>query len=106
MRADMRSKISFLSPPAGQDDYGAPITTWANFKTDIWASKEPILGNEYFSANATQSEVEIKFRAHWFDGVTNEMRIQHGTEVYQILSAINVKSLNRELLCYCKKVSR
>lgn len=104
MRADMRSKISFLSPPSGQDDYGSPNTTWTTFKADIFASKEQILGNEYYTANATQSNVELKFRTHYFEGVTNQMRIQHGAEIYTILSAINVKSLNRELLCYCKKV--
>jgi hypothetical protein len=38
------------------------------------------------------------------EGITNEMRIQHGLEIYEILSVVNVKSLNRELLCYCKLV--
>lgn len=104
MSADKRSKVDFLSPPTSQDDYGGPSGAWGAFKTGIWCSKEPILGNEYFAANAAQSEVSCKFRCHWFSGVLNTMRIQHGSEVYQILSAINVKELNRELLCYCKRV--
>lgn len=104
MRADMRSKVDFLSPPTTQDEYGEVSTTWTTFKSSIWCSKEPILGNEYFAANAAQSEVSVKFRCHWFSGVENKMRIKHGSEVYEILSAINVKELNRELLCYCKRV--
>lgn len=101
---EMRSKITFLNPPSGQDDYGSPNTTWTTYKAGVWSTREPILGNEFYTANATNSEVEIKFRCRYFAGVTNLMRIQHGTEIYTILSAINVKSLNRELLCYCKKV--
>lgn len=105
MNADKRAKITFLSPPGTQDDYGEVTGSWTTYKSDIWASKEPILGNEYFSANATQSDVKVKFRCQYISGVTDTMRIQHGAELYQILDAINVKTLNRILLCYCKKVT-
>ena len=105
MSADRRCKIAFYSPPTSQDEYGAPTGSWVLYKTDIWASAEPIIGNEYFAANAKQSDVEFKFRCQYLSGVTNLMRIYHNSEYYQILDADNVKSLNRELLCYCKKVT-
>lgn len=101
---DYRHKIDILQRSTGYDDYGEPSDNWTNFKTGIWASKEPILGKEYFNALTTDSKVEVKFNCRYVDGVTNEMRIQHGSEVYEILSAINVKGLNRELLCYCRMV--
>lgn len=105
MRADLRHKINFLSPPTGTDDYGSPNTEWTTYKSGVWASADPLLGNEYFSAEAVQSKVEVKFRCIWFSGVTNKMRIEYNFETYEILSAINVKSMNRKLLCYCKKVT-
>lgn len=104
MRADMRSKIKFLRLASGKDEYGEPINTWEVVKENVWASKEPLLGNEYFTALTNDTKVEVKFRTYYFDGVTNDMRIQHSNDIYEILSAINVKSLNRELLCYCKLV--
>jgi len=104
MRADMTSKITFLKLNDSQNSYGESTGVWEPLKSDIWASKEPLLGKEFYTAVQTQSKVEVKFRTYYFDGVTNEMRIQHGSEIYDILSAINVKSLNRELLLYCKKV--
>jgi len=104
LTGDLRHKITFLSPPTGFDDYGAPTTTWDTHKANVWASKEPLIGNEYFKAETVESKVEVKFRTRYFTGPTNEMRIQHGAEFYQILSAINVKSLNREWLFYCKLV--
>lgn len=98
-----KKKISFLVRKPGQDDYGNPIDQWNVFKT-AWASKSPILGNEFYTALTTDSKVEIKFNSRYIPGITNEMRIQHGTEVYKILSAIDVNSLHVELLCYCKLV--
>ncbi|MDF2608926.1 MAG: phage head-tail adaptor [Lachnospiraceae bacterium] len=98
-----RYKIEFLVHSSGQDDYGEPIDEWNVLKT-AWASKNPILGNEFYTALTTDSKVEIKFNSRYISGITNEMRIKHGTEVYEILSAIDVNSLHQELLCYCKLV--
>lgn len=100
---DYRYKIEFLKRSDGQDEYGDPIENWEVVKT-VWASKEPLIGNEYLTAYTTDAKVEVKFNSRYIDGITNDMRIRHGNEVYEILSAVNVKGLNRELLCYCKLV--
>jgi len=103
---DYRHKITFLKWGKGKDKYGDPVDVWAPVegKVDIWASMEPLLGNEYFTALTTNSKVEVKFNMRYTPGVTNDMRIQHGNDIYEILSAVNVKGLNRELLCYCRLV--
>lgn len=98
-----RHKIQFLKHTPGRDKYGEQYDTWEVFKT-AWSSKDPILGNEYFTALTTGSKVEVKFNCRYMSGITNDMRIQHDNEVYEILSAIDVKSLHRELLCYCRLV--
>lgn len=99
-----RHKINFLHRIPGRDEYGELIDTWEPFKTGIWASKDPLLGNEYFTALTADTKVEVKFNMRYIAGVTNDMRIKHDDEIYEILSAVNVKSLNRELLCYCRLV--
>ena len=104
MIIDRRNKIDFLKHIVGQNDYGEPTDTWTVFKGGVWSSKDPILGNEYFASLTNDTKVQVKFNTRYIDGVTSEMRIQHGTEIYTILSVVNVKSLNRELLCYCKLV--
>lgn len=102
----MRSKITILALQPGYDPEGEPINDWQPVEglTGLWASKEPLLGNEFFAAEQMQSKVEVKFRTHYIPGVTNEMRVQDSEGVYEILSAINVKNLNRELLLYCRQV--
>lgn len=104
-RKHRNQKVTFLSPPAGQDTIGGPSGSWTTYKASIWASVVPILGNEYFAANAAQSDVRVKIECAWFSGVVNNMRITHGSDTYEILDAINVNNYNHELLCYCKKVS-
>lgn len=100
---DYRHKIIFLKNEGGKDAYGEVIDDWKEFTT-AWAAVDPLLGNEFFSALTIDSKVEIKFNSRYISGITNHMRIQHNGKIYEILSAINVKELNRELLCYCKEV--
>ena len=102
MRSDMRDKLTFKSRGSTQNDYGEEVS-WSNFNT-VWGAVEPILGKEYFAAATVESQVEIKFRCYYFEGVTNQMRVYFNGFDYDILSAINVKSLNREWLVYAKKV--
>jgi SPP1 family predicted phage head-tail adaptor len=103
MRADMREKITIKQQTGGKNSYGELVDSWSTVST-VWASKEPLLGNEYFSADMINSKVTVKFRCWYFEGVENNMRIYHNNEIYDILSAINYKSLNREWLFYCMKV--
>lgn len=100
---DYRHKIIFLKNHGGQDDYGESMDDWQIFKS-VYAAADPLLGNEYFTALTIDSKVEIKFNSRYISGITNDMRIQHNGKIYEMLSAINVKGLNRELLCYCKEV--
>ncbi|HZG83835.1 phage head closure protein [Paenibacillus sp.] len=102
----LRHKIVIKSPPTTRNSYGeqpAPDAEWTVFAT-VWASKEPLLGREYFAAEAAQSRVEVKFRIRYRDGINNTMRIVHGDDEYEILSAIDVQGLKREMLVYVKRV--
>lgn len=101
---DYRNKIDILHRVKGYDDEGEPTDTWESYAPGVWASKEPLLGNEFFAAEQTQSKVEVKFRTRFIRGVKNEMRVRDDEGIYEILSAVNIKNLNRELLMYCKKV--
>lgn len=104
MRADMRFKITIKRLDTTLNEYGERDNGWVDVVTDIWASKETLLGKEYFSAEQIQSNVEIKFRCYYIPGIDKTMRVYNEGDVYEILSVIDPKGLNRELLLYCKKV--
>lgn len=104
---DYRYKIDFLKRVKNYDEYGEPVDDWVPVegKTGIWASMEPLLGNEFFSALTTENKVEVKFNMRYIPGITSEMKIKHGDKEYEIIGQpVNVKGLNRELLCYCRLV--
>lgn len=101
---DYKNKITFIERTEGQDDYGELIDIWKSFKT-TWASKEPILGKEFYASLTTDNKVEVKFNMRYLKGVTSEMRIQHGSNIYEIIGPpVDVKSTHKELLCYCRQV--
>lgn len=103
MRADMVNKIQIQKLVKNKNDFGEVKEDWVTVFT-AYASKEQLLGREFYQAEAIQSKVEVKYRTYWMPGVTNDMRIKDSEGIYSILSSVNVKSLNRELLLYCKKV--
>ena len=51
MRADMRSKITVRQLQTGYDPEGEPMNDWKPVEglTNLWASKEPLLGNDFCS---------------------------------------------------------
>ncbi len=100
----MNHKINFLKKSRVKDEYGELIDGWIPVIEGVWARKDELLGNEFFTALTTDSKVEVKFNARWIDGVTNDMRIEHEGKIYEILSSVNVRGRNTELLCYCKLV--
>lgn len=103
MRADMRYLVTFKSRGDAQNGYGEELV-WTDVTT-CFASFEPNLGSEYYAAERADSKVEAKIRCWYFEGVTNEMRVLHEGQDYEVLSAINYKNLNREWLIYVRKVA-
>lgn len=105
MRVDYRHKITIKQRNSTKNLYGEPIDTWTSVAA-VWAGAEPLIGKEYYDAKQNQSDVEIKFRMHYFSGVDAGMRVEYNGKEYDILSVIDYKELNRELILMCKaKVS-
>jgi SPP1 family predicted phage head-tail adaptor len=103
MRADMTSVITFWQNSKVKNAYGEYTDTYTLFNT-AYASVEPLLGKEFLSSLSAQTKVELKFRTHYFEGLTNDMRIKFNNVDYEIISAVNVKNQNRELLIYAGKL--
>jgi SPP1 family predicted phage head-tail adaptor len=100
----LRHRITIKQRQSIRNSYGESTESWVDVVT-LWAAKEPLLGREYFAAEAAQSKVEVKFRTRYTPGVESSMRIQHGADQYEILGPpVDVQGLKRELLLYAKKV--
>lgn len=100
-----RHRVDFLVKTKETDEYGEKKDVWIPFKENVWASKEPIIGKEFYTALTTDQKVDAKFSTGLIHGVTGEMRLQHGTQVYEIIGEpLNIKDRNMEFLFYCRLV--
>ena len=52
----------------GRDEYNSPIMGWGDFAT-VWASVEPISGQEYWASSQVQAEVTHRIRVRYLSGV-------------------------------------
>lgn len=104
MRLNPNTVCDFLVLDKSPDEYGEPRNSWAPSITGVFCEVSPVLGRDFIAAMTNAVSVEVKVRCRYIDGVRDEMRIRCGSDMYDIISAINVSGNNRELLCYCRKV--
>lgn len=104
MRVDRNKKIDIKEPSTTQDEYGQPIDGYVDITTGIWASVEPVIGREFYAAEQVQSEARIKVRTEYIEGIKEKMVVFHGTRKLEVVSVINPKEQNRELLLMCKEL--
>ena len=106
MRAgDLNQRVVLERRIQSQDSSGEPINTWLPVGT-FWAAVEPLRGREFIAAAAVASEITARIRLRYVPGgVTSAMRVVHGADVYDIQTAIHVKSGRRELQLMCRIVA-
>lgn len=100
----MRYRVTVKQRSTTRNALGEPQQVWDEVGI-FWASKEPLIGDEFFKAEAVQSRVNIKFRLRYTPVIDGTMRLEHNGDTYEILGEpVNVNGLNRELLLYCQRV--
>jgi SPP1 family predicted phage head-tail adaptor len=96
-------QVSIQQPVEVQNAYGEAVITWADLRTGIWASIEPIRGREYWAAQQVQAEVDTRIVIRWITGVTYKMRVLNGTDEYYIRSVIDPDERHTELQLMCAR---
>lgn len=101
---ELTCRISFLKKVPGQDDYGDPTDIWEVYKS-AWAKKFDLRGTDFYAAQTSDTKIEVKFTCRYTKGITKNMRVQHGTDIYDIIGVpIDVDNTHMQLLIYCKAV--
>ena len=102
MRAgQLDQRVSVERLEQGDDAAGQPLTTWSTLFT-TWAAVEPLTGREYIAASAFVSEVTTRIQLRYRPGLTPADRVTHEGRKYAIVSVIDYKSANRELVLMCR----
>lgn len=85
-----------------QNAVGEPNVGWADYLT-VWASVDPVTGNEPFLAQQHLSRVTSKIRMRYRSGVTSDMRVSYGGNYYDIKAVLNWGERNAELMLLCEQ---
>jgi len=99
----MNQRIEIWSVTRSRGAQGGWEETWALYKTR-WASVQLTKAQEKFKGGQIQNPVDALFRIRYVSGITEEMRIRHDGNHYEILSVINPEEANRELEIAGKKI--
>lgn len=104
MRADRNHIIEILENQKIRNEFGQYEDNWVPIM-ELYASYEPIYGNQYFAAEQAQNGTTVKFEMEYVEGIRRDMRVRHNGKLYEINSdPINVKGRNITLIIYCKDV--
>lgn len=80
---ELRHRITIQRPIQSQDPETGQLTTnWAAVATDIAAAIKPLSVREFVAAKAMQSEVTARIVIRYRTGLTAQMRILHGSKIY------------------------
>ena len=94
--AEMRHVVTVEQKVPGRGSMGEEIETWTPF-TQVWAKIWPVKGKEAEESRRETGKVATRFNTRFKPGITQGMRLKHGTRIFDIISAINIGEKNREL---------
>lgn len=103
MRAgDLRHRLKLQQPTESTNDFGETVISYSDVDT-VWGAVEPNAGKRYFEAMQANSEVQGVVRIRYRSDIQATWRILFGTRVLKIVSIINPREKDREMLIYYKE---
>jgi len=105
LAARLREKVIIQSYTDTIDASGGPTITWSNFITR-YAAIVPLNGTEYFTAQQLNVDINVRIRLRYDTlsaTISSKHRVLWGTRTYDILTVINRKELNKEIILMCQE---
>lgn len=90
------------SDPTITDDYGEPTDESVNV-CHIWASIEPLRGQDRYAAKQEHAEVTTRIRIRYRAEVDRSMIVKYGEQEFEILYIIHPNYAKKELQLMCKE---
>lgn len=100
---NLRERVTIQYKVVVKDSFGAETITWTELAT-VWASVEPLAGREFIEGRQEYAEVSTRIRIRQRSGIAPEMRVVHGSNVYNILAVIHLETRYREMHLMCREI--
>ncbi len=102
MRAGRTRHRVTIQQPTADEPWGKEVT-YKDY-TSLWASIEPLRGEEYFAAQQINAEITTKIVARYQRGIVPKMRAVFKDRIFEIIYVVNPDERNRELQLMVKEL--
>lgn len=100
----LRHRITIKRKLVTRDSFGGETVTLSAGDA-VWASVEPMRGQEFIETQKAGVTVDTRIRIRYRPGLTTDMVVVWGTHTYDVLAVINVMEARRETQLMVKEVS-
>lgn len=100
---ELRCRVSIQQKVALRGRDGGEVPQWGTVAT-VWAAVEPMLGREFVEGRQLTAEVTTRIRVRYRAGLTPEMRVVHGDDIYEVVAVQHVRNERREIVLMCREV--
>ena len=97
----LRHRVQIQKKGEYDGGWGSPLPEWSDW-AQVWASVEPLRGQEFIAAQAAQSSTTVRVRMRYLPGITTEMRLVFEGRFYNIQAVIETESRRREIQLMCE----
>ena len=100
---ELRHRIIIQQPTLEQDEYGAEIPDWAQWRR-AWAKIEPLSGREFEYGRSFAATVTHKMTIRYTADLLTTYRILFRERLFQINGAIDPEERKREMVLFCTEM--
>lgn len=98
----MRHPVQIHTPTETRSASGEPTPTFARAE-DVWASVEPLRGQELFLAQQVDAATTIRVRMRYTSTLTTQCRIVHEGRILEVLTILDGEDRNVDLEVMCRE---
>ncbi len=100
----LRHEVVLQRPGTRVDDgMGGGSVTDADLAT-VWASIEPLTGDELFQAGQFDPRVNYRITIRYYAGIHPSDKVKFGTRMFDIHTVANVDERNRMIVLMCEEL--
>lgn len=105
MRAGtLGARLQLQAPQRAADGAGGAVVSWVS-EAELWGDIRPLSGRERSGAGGRISDVTHDITIRHRSGVLPELRLVHGSRVFQILAVLE-DGRGRQMVCHCREEVR
>jgi len=98
----LRHRIDLEAPIRTNDGGGGASVTWSTL-AEIWASIEPMNGQESVLGDGLASRISHEIVVRHRSGLEPSMRFRLGARVFEIKAVLDIDERGRMLRCLCRE---